>query len=288
MPAPQRRIVVLFHERQTPRFVEAHYAVCHLARFWREAGHRVDYCFGARRFVPADLAVVHVDLSVVPAEYLELASRYPVAVNGAIADIRKSSFSRHLLAPGDAWDGPVIVKSDLNFAGWPEATFAPAQLGVRRRLERFASRALGFRPRPPLFRSAADYRICGRLADVPAAWFVPGVAVEKFLPEIENGRYCLRLYQFLGEESSSIRITAAGPVVKTDEKLSRGPVELHPDILARRRAMRCDYGKFDYVVHDGEAILLDVNKTPGHPPALDDYAEGRLRRLAPGIETFLP
>jgi len=35
-------------------------------------------------------------------------------------DIRKSAFSRNLVRPGDGWDGPVIVKSDLNCAGRPE------------------------------------------------------------------------------------------------------------------------------------------------------------------------
>jgi hypothetical protein len=24
-----------------------------------------------------------------------------------------------------------------------------------------------------------------------------------------------------------------------------------------------DYGKFDYVMHEGEAVLFDANKTPG-------------------------
>ena len=31
----------------------------------------------------------------------------------------------------------------------------------------------------------------------------------------------------------------------------------------RRRDLGFDYGKFDYVIHEGRAILLDANSTPG-------------------------
>ncbi len=36
-----------------------------------------------------------------------------------------------------------------------------------------------------------------------------------------------------------------------------------PDaIRGLRRRLGIDYGKLDYVVHDGEVVLLDVNRTP--------------------------
>jgi hypothetical protein len=47
-----------------------------LAEFWRENGLEVVYLYGADRFVPADLVLVHVDPSVVPEEYLEFAAQY--------------------------------------------------------------------------------------------------------------------------------------------------------------------------------------------------------------------
>src|SRR5271157_3774266 len=76
----RKRIVVLFHRRE-PRENVSSYIVDHFARFWREDGHDVQYVFGTQRFVPADLVFVHVDLSVVPDEYLAFASRYAVAIN---------------------------------------------------------------------------------------------------------------------------------------------------------------------------------------------------------------
>ena len=114
-----RHIAVLFHEGDRHRD-PSDYVVDHLAEFWREDGHRVSYVFGVKRFVPADIVLVHVNLSVVPGAYLEFASRYPIVLNGKIADIRKSTFSRNVVRPGDPWDGPVIIKSDLNYAGVPE------------------------------------------------------------------------------------------------------------------------------------------------------------------------
>ena len=60
-------------------------------------------------------------------------------------------------------------------------------------------------------------------------------------------------------------------------------------IVAERSALRFDYGKFDYVLHDGEAVLLDINATPSfgavYPAAL---RERLARELAPGIEALLP
>lgn len=35
-----------------------------------------------------------------------------------------------------------------------------------------------------------------------------------------------------------------------------------PAIRTRREEFRFDFGKFDYVMRDGEAVLFDANKTP--------------------------
>ena len=95
---------MLFHEGDRHRN-PSEYIVHHLAEFWREDGHTVSYVYGLKRFVPADIVLVHVNLSVVPSDYLEFASRYPLVLNGKIRDIRKSSFSKNLVRPG-SWDGP--------------------------------------------------------------------------------------------------------------------------------------------------------------------------------------
>lgn len=119
MKTRPRSIAVLFQHHDRPSGVSG-YIVDHLARLWRADGHEVTYLFGTGGFVPADIVLVHVDLSVVPASYLEFASRYPLVLNGRIRDIRKSVVSSNLVGPGDAWSGPVIAKSDLNCGGWTE------------------------------------------------------------------------------------------------------------------------------------------------------------------------
>ena len=58
------------------------YVIWHLAKIWFDDGHKILFLFGVQKFVPADICIVHVDLSVVPDEYLEFASRFPVAING--------------------------------------------------------------------------------------------------------------------------------------------------------------------------------------------------------------
>ncbi len=39
---------------------------------------------------------------------------------------------------------------------------------------------------------------------------------------------------------------------------------------ARPRARGFQYGKFDYVMHEGEPVVLDMNKTVGGPPPTED------------------
>jgi hypothetical protein len=288
MTRPGRRIVVLFHERDRDRNL-ASYAVYHLTPFWREAGHDVHYLFGTREAPPADLAFVHVDLSVVPDEYLELAARYPASVNGRLKDIRKSTFSQNLVRPGDAWDGPVIAKSDLNSAGRPERLNRESTRLLRRDEVQRAIRSFeawtGIRSP---FMTTKDYRIFDRLQDVPPAWFADRrIVIEKFLPEMEGDHYHTRIYQFLGDRAICSRLVSTKPIVNVNSTIKVEEVAPHEEILEWRRRLGIDYGKLDYVVVDGRAILLDVNKTTGttRGEAIEDLKVSRRYRAA-GIESF--
>lgn len=274
----RRRIAVIWHEADRRRRLSS-YLVHVYAQVWRELGHEVEFVFGCDRFVPADLAILHVDLSVVPEGYLDLARRYPRTVNGAVADIRKSVISRHRLGPADDFQGPVIVKSDLNCAGIPE----------RRRDAAGTWRLPWSRP-GPRFRSSRDYPIHERLADVPREIFDdPACVVERFLPERDGDLYCVRLYHFLGDRWTCSRLASPHPIVCGPTHCRVEPAEPHEEIVALRRELRFDYGKFDYVVRDGRAVLLDANKTPGAPAAMKRTPErlARWRERALGILSFL-
>lgn len=291
MPSPtpttagsSKRIGVLFHVND--RHDEGSYIVDHLARCWREDGHTVIYLFGTRRFIPADLIFVHVNLSVVPDAYLEFASRYPIVINGRIRDIRKSTTSRNLLRPGDPWDGPVIVKSDLNYGGEPERTLRHSwlqrHLPLWRRVTTLSDRVRG---RQLPFRSWRDYLVFDRSADVPQSWFRNRHAVvERFRPEIDDGLYHLRMYQFLGKRWSCSRLASPHPVLKAATSVRVDRIEPHPDIVTWRESLRMDYGKLDYVIHEGEVVLLDANKTTGASRHLGDADLRAARRyLAEGL-----
>jgi hypothetical protein len=283
------RIAVLFHagERHANH---SSYIVHHLAQYWREDGHEVDYVFGTRRFTPADLLLLHVDLSVVPRDYLRFAARYPVALNTRIADIRKSTISRNLVRPDDGWEGPVIVKSDLNYAGQPEqvlgGNWVEQKFPVWRKVVRHAPRIV--RWRKPITQWQ-DYEVFTRIAEVPPALLRSRkVVVEKFRPEREGGLYHLRIYQFLGDRYSCSRLASSSPVIKAQNSLRVERVEPHAEILAWRERLGIDYGKLDYVVDNGEVVLLDVNKTTGASRHMADADLPAMRRhLAEGLYSYL-
>ena len=251
----RRKIAVLFHEKH--RGQPLNYLIHHYAEFWREDGHEVVFIFGTAQFIPADLLIVHVDLTVVPQEYLDFASRYPIALNGQVSDIRKSNYSRLLVRPGDAYHGKVIVKSNFNFAGAPER-----HLGVSLDPRGVSS---------SYFWSPADYQIYETLNAVhPSLLDDPNVVVEKFQPEFQDGLYFMRAMLFLGDHATCTRFASREPIVNGATQISSERVEPHPEIIKLAKAMKFDYGKFDYVIHEGNPILLDANKTTGGVTASTD------------------
>lgn len=268
----KRRIALLFHADQDPRTLGT-YGVAGLAEVWRSHGHEVLHLFGTDRRPEADLVFVHVDLSVVPDEYLQFAVTYPVAVNGRVKDIRKSAFSEHLLGPGDDWAGPVIVKSDRNYGGLPEA-----RLGLSRLDSDHVS---------PAFASPLHYRVLDSLSEVPRDCFAsPDYVVQKFLPEMEDGLFHVRSFQFLGDYAACVRTASDHPIVKNETAVARMPVPPHPDVVALRERLGFDYGKFDYVVRDGEALVLDLNKTTGQGRSAGPLLLEARRRRAEGLYAY--
>jgi hypothetical protein len=270
----KRRIAILMHENENEGTL-GRYVITLLAEHWREDGHEVVFLFGVSRFAPADLVIVHVNLSIVPDVYLEFARRYPIAINGRVKDIRKSTFSTNIVRPNDGYDGKVIVKSDLNYAGAPERFLTPPspRSWVSRMRQRYRT------ARSLQFDSPVDYRIYDHSRQVPRRYFErKDLLVQKFLPEIDHGLYCVRNFHFLGDRMSCGRLKSTRPIVNGSTFQSLERIEPHPDIVAMRERLAFDYGKFDYVVADGKAHLLDVNKTVGSGGLSDDPGMRALRR----------
>jgi hypothetical protein len=293
----RRRIAILFHETDRHRPAQG-YIVHLLADYWRQWGHDVRFVYGVRRAEPADVLFVHVDLSVVPKEYLAFAARYPVNINGSVDDIRKSRTSTNIVRAGDGWDGPVIVKSDLNYAGLPEKIRTRSRLEQRwpfvRRLRRALPASLRTRLEPTNLAGPEDYKIYEDVSRVPSAHARDKrLVIERFLPELEDGLYHTRIYQFLGNRWLCVRMGSRNPIVKAYNSVRVERVEPDKLVTEWREKLRMDYGKFDYVVVNGKAILLDANKTIGATPSgmnqliSREEVESNRRILAEGIDSYL-
>jgi hypothetical protein len=282
-----KSIALIFHKNERKRSLP-NFAIWHLAESWRKENLKVILLFGIKKYVAADIALLHVDLTEVPEEYMDFAQRYPVVLNGQIRNIRKSLFSCHRINPKDGYKGKVIVKSDLNYGGDAERRlsgipFSRLAFRIKRRLsflQPFNRNSL------PVFRSAGDYKIYENSGLVPENWFhQKDIFIEKFFPEIQDGVYCLRSYHFLGDKCACVLRKSTHPLVGAATTISREEVAPDPAIVELTKRMKFDFGKFDYVMHEGAPILLDTNKTPGAGRAPAFFA--MCREWAKGIRSYL-
>ncbi|MEO8460023.1 MAG: hypothetical protein ABI451_05800 [Dokdonella sp.] len=270
------RIVIITHAYDN--FRGRNLLLGSLGAHWIDAGHEIDLVEGLDNWPDADIAIMHVDLSVVPAAYTAAAERYPVVINGAVTDIRKTRVSRNLVKPGDGWSGPVIVKTDLNFSGLPE----------RQAVEGFLrdGKASDLAP-GPLVATNRPYPILASASEVPdEIWNNPGWIVERFLPEQDDHGFWVRAWVFFGDRERCTRYRGTHPIVKSTTIIDREPVPVPMELRAERERLGFDYGKFDFVVRDGCAILLDANRTPSAPPSSAEMDVSNAQ-LAGGIKSFL-
>jgi len=269
-------IVLITHTYDN--FRERSFLLGSLAGHWLDAGHDVSLAEGLGNWPDGDVAVMHVDLSVVPAAYSEAARRYAVVVNGAATDVRKKRVSRHVVTQDDDWTGPVIIKTDLNYSGIPEMHAAqmfrrdgkPADL-----------------PPGPVVSTTRPYPILRSLGEVPReVWANPGLVVERFLPEQDAHGYWVRAWVFFGDRERCTRYRGTHPIVKTATIVGREPAPVPEELRAERERLGFDYGKFDFVVHDGRATLFDANRTPSAPPSSPEI-DASNAHLAGGLESLM-
>ncbi len=251
-------IAILTHEHDSD-IKESGYFLAYLIRAWEAQGIRV-HISRSGKFIPADVAILHVDSTVVQSKYLELAARYPIAVNGNLGNVSRSLISGNLLTRKALWKGRVIVKTDANYGAIPEfkmavqkGTVVPGTEAVQRPWKRLDH----IEP--------AHYPVFNTLNDVPwGVWQNPRLVVEKFLPEVlETGEYMLRTYLFFGEQEHGMWYTSNDPVVKFSNSNHMGLLDCVPESLReQKRAAGFGFGRFDYTMVDGQAVVFDWNKTP--------------------------
>jgi hypothetical protein len=227
--------------------------------------------------VRGDVAILHVDATVVGEEYLALQSSYAGTINFGTTDISKRNVSRQLLAPRDDWGGPVIVKSNLNSGGQMEE------------FHNGRARLLGLAEPHPGVRARSDYRILDGIDEVEVEiWSDPALVVERFLPERDGeDRFAYRTWVFMGTSERCNRFVTGSPISKGAGVLDFAPVDV-PDKLREERArLGFDFGGFDFVIHDGEPVLLDANRTPGLAAALEPMIRADQPRMAEGLDRLI-
>jgi hypothetical protein len=82
-----RSLLIVNHKNAGNSF--AHYLLNLMRREWELSGWRVTSVNGTARTIPADVVLLHVDLSLVPEEYRKFAMNYPIALNANIMDNAK-------------------------------------------------------------------------------------------------------------------------------------------------------------------------------------------------------
>lgn len=212
-------------------------------------GHEVVVVRGADGFQPADAAILHVDCTFTPPEYLELAGRYPRCLNATCADICKRTVSGALVGLHPDWTGPVIVKTNLNSRGVPE------------RLHNQRARWRGQPPPHPGIRRLPHYAVYPGLEAVPERLRgSPDHVVEIYNPEPHPAGHGVHSWQFLEETGFCYLAAGRSPILRwgTASVLEDRPI---PDLQAERQRLNLDYGKIDFILRDGRPVVIDANKT---------------------------
>lgn len=283
MPATVVLITVPGH----PTLLTSGYLVRHIADRWRERGVNFEITTDPAVAPAGDLAWLHLDVTQPPPAYLRLAARYPVVVNGRAGDMAKRTTASHLLNGDDAWDGPVMLKTNLDYGGRPE---------------NWASRWGPLRhPRFHALRDRLPARITGRLDPlaypvyeskmaVPRwAWANRRFVVQRFLPERRGDLYGVRRWFFLGDADFVYLSHGPKPIVEGSDSLEWSPLLAPPETLrAVRAAHGLDYGKIDYGEVDGELVIYDINPSPSlHGAPESGIPSALVDALVPGLELFL-
>ncbi len=229
-----------------------------LTNLWREGGDTVT--IGPLPPDNTDACICHADYSVISDEFLARAKPDVPLINGKARNILKSNVSQMLLQRDTQWQGPVMVKTNANAHAGEE--YAYHRLDIPRLLKILAARIVPWQWLGEL--PLRQYPILESAADVPDwVWNDDRLVVDRFLPERDGELYVLRIWMFFGNKEYCMKVRSTLPLVKSRKVVSVELMEQVPDELRQvRTRLGLDFGKIDFVMHDGKALVFDVNKTP--------------------------
>lgn len=279
-----KKISILLHQKDSPGKRNTH-LIWGMMHFWEELGFRVEVLKGISGSKPqTDLLLPHIDLTKTPDEYIDYIAGFPNVLNRRVTDISKRRISGNLLSRTDVYEAPVIVKTDSNCGGFPELKMS-GYPRIKRTLLRLARVA----PSPLSGKSKAfvldNYVLFPTLGEVPEeVWTNHDLVVERFIPERQERYYGIRVCLFLGNVTLNRRLWSVDPVIKGLPGFSE-TMDVPEELLEIRDRLGFDYGKFDYVVHQGKVHIIDANKTPGILAAPEVNAS-ICGKLAQGIRSY--
>jgi hypothetical protein len=259
-------------EKVASQSIVSTYMLFPVLRQLRRKGHVFSVVSGLRP-VPGDAALLHVDATFVEPDYAGVGTRYPRRINFRATDISKRNVSGALLDRNSRWSGKVVVKTNRNL-------MAKAEL----RQNIVAKRRGSTLPYPDL-NEPRPYQLLDGLGDVPdEIWDDAELVVERFVPELDPDGYAIRNWTFAGDREICSRNVSRSWIVKAIEDVIKSTGSPVPDsIRAERERLGLDYGNLDFVIHDGEPILLDASRTPGAPQTLWGWADKVAPDLADGL-----
>lgn len=257
----------------------------HLAMIWREQGHKITV--GPAKRLDGDIGILHIDRTWISDAWLPDNPQGRPLLNGSLLDISKRRISSNLLERDSCHIGPVIIKTNANYFGWPERSSTSSRIMLRfyrKLMQKNISWKLTRQFLP------GSYPVLDSIERIPAwVWRRDDLVVEKFLPEMEGNEFALRIWIFFGNKEYGVRMFSRNPVVKAGGITRHEYIHDVPDSIRKvRDQLRIDFGKFDYVMVNGEAMLLDVNKTPNVAGPNPSNTPGpNMLLLASGLADYL-
>jgi hypothetical protein len=261
-----------------PSFASArHYILNRALEHLHRAGLRYRLLDRAGRGATGAIAFVHVNLTDVPPRHRPAPGAYALCLNGEATSISRVLYSRACLGRDSQYAGPVVVKSVLNYRGLPEVNYRLATSRAFRLEYRFLRR-LGLDPRRKRCPRYALYKSVDAVPD--SVWKDPRRIVERFLPGLLATPVVKYRYDFFLDVVLHTRGTYDSLLADPDTVRAVTLVDTVPnEVLRVRKDLRLDFGSMDYFVVDGEAVVVDANKTTA-------CTEGWLR-MFPAVERYL-
>jgi hypothetical protein len=85
------------------------------------------------------------------------------------------------------------------------------------------------------------------------------------MPEPDQRDFAMRTWVFIGHQERCTPHVLPVPIIKAANAVARTASDMPEAVRVERARLGFDYGKFDFVIHNGVPVLLDTNLTSASP-----------------------